>query len=77
MPFLTDDPDPAQPDEVKCDRCGMPTPRLDDPYPRPLCDTCYQEWRDDMAKRRLTRQERLQGLADRGVDTLEEHKCER
>jgi len=73
MPFLTDDPDPAQPDEVRCDRCGMPTPRLEPPDPQQVCDACYQEMRDRIAGGRLTRNERLQGLADRGVDTWDDY----
>jgi formylmethanofuran dehydrogenase subunit E len=51
MPFIADDPDPAQPDEVKCDRCGMPTPKLHPPERRPLCDRCYQRMRDELSER--------------------------
>lgn len=55
---------------------------------RPVCVDCVaareeQEEREDYARterrrhRRLSRQERLEGLADSGIDTWEEYRGER
>ena len=58
--------------ELICNRCGMSY--LDawmDEYG--YCGDCRAEIKAEVTSRRLTRQERLQGLADRGCDTWEEY----
>ncbi len=85
-------PDIFDDDETKCDHCGQPTPRLDPPHDIELCDSCWraQVHADEIranndatyqrAIRRffgLTREEQLQGLADRGCDTWSEYREER
>ena len=52
-----------------CPDCGSPL----DETEHPLCPECG--WHP--AVRKPTRQEQLEGLADRGVDTLEEYREER
>ena len=59
-----------------CDWCGK---EYDSREYYPYCSSpcgLYAE-RDDRPPRTLTRQERLEGLADRGVDTWEERQGER
>ena len=42
-----------------------------------ICDVCREDLRAEAPRHRLTRHERLQGLADRGHDTWEEVRGER
>ena len=62
---------------MTCPQCG----RYGDPCPETgydgddLCPDCKAG--DPPVRRRLTRQERLEGLADSGCDTHEEYREER
>jgi hypothetical protein len=65
----------------RCDWCGR---FYSSPLPEgSACPNHIAEWNDQLTdsierhNRKLTRQERLQGLADRGCDTWEEYRGER
>jgi predicted amidophosphoribosyltransferase len=43
---------------------------------KPVCSSCGAD-ADKIKRPKLTRQEGLQWLADRGIDTWEDYRCER
>ena len=57
MPILWEEP-PDPPDEVRCDFCGQPTPKLLPPdiHAREICDLCYLKLRERLAAK-IRRQE--------------------
>lgn len=63
--FFASPKDPIQlvelTDEIECDECR---------------EGGYEDW-EPPVRRKLTRQEQLEGLADRGIDTWEEYRGER
>ena len=65
----------AQPRPPTCDACGSQV-ALHEDRGNWYCHTCWREL-DDEPRRKLTRQEKEEGLADRGCDTLDEYegKC--
>ena len=60
---------------IVCNECGHSwrvSPDAD-----PQCAECNSVDFDVVEPRKLTRQEQLEGLADRGIDTWEEYRGER
>lgn len=64
--------------KIVCNACGQDSHVPHGWKGLNLCGLCSDRLADDeRGPRKLTRQERQEGLADRGVDTWEEAKCER